>query len=126
MTQELFYGWITKHFVRHITAERPVSLLVDGHTSHIDLQTAMRILHSSHITQPLDVGFFSPLIGAWKMAVIVYNFGAAVNKCTFAKMFRKAYLQVVKPESIIPRIEMPLMKESCIHHKFISSKQQLP
>ena len=115
MTQELFYGWITKHFMRHITAERPVCLLVDGHTSHIDLQTAKfcnenHILlyclppHSSHITQPLDVGFFSPLKGAWKKAVIAYNCdhpGAAVNKSTFAKVFRKAYLQVVKPESIM-------------------------
>ena len=103
MTQELFYGW---HFMRHIIAERPVCLLVDGHTSHIDLQAAKfcnenHILlyclppHSSHITQPLDVGFFSPLKGPWKKAVIAYNCdhpGAAVNKSTFAKVFRKDIL----------------------------------
>ena len=81
---ELFYGWLTKHFMRHTPAECPVCLLVDGHTSHIDLETSKfssenGILlyclppHSSHITQPLDVGFFSPLKGAWKKSVMAYN-----------------------------------------------------
>ena len=36
MTQELFNGWITNHFVQHISPERPVCLIVDGHSSHID------------------------------------------------------------------------------------------
>ena len=29
MTQELFYGWLTCHFVHHITPARPVCLLLD-------------------------------------------------------------------------------------------------
>ena len=51
-------------------------LLVDGHTTRIDLDVSQfckddQILlyclppHSSHITQPLDVGFFSPLKTNW-------------------------------------------------------------
>ncbi|ORU95132.1 MAG: hypothetical protein A6F71_10800 [Cycloclasticus sp. symbiont of Poecilosclerida sp. M] len=98
-----------------MTAEHPVCLLVDGHTSHIDLDTSKfcqenGILlyclppHSSHITQPLDVGFFSALKGAWKKAVINYNCkhpGATVNKTTFSPVFREAYLQIVKPQTIM-------------------------
>ena len=72
ITQELFYGWLTQHFIRHINPDRPVCLMLDGHSFHIDLETSKfcsdhGILlyclppHSSHITQPLDVGFFSPL-----------------------------------------------------------------
>jgi hypothetical protein len=72
MTQELFNGWLTNHFVRSIPPTRPVVLLVDGHSSHINLETSLfckanDILlfclppHSSHITQPLDVGVFAPL-----------------------------------------------------------------
>ncbi len=115
ITQELFNGWLKNHFVRHIPATRPVCLLVDGHTSHIDLQTSKfcqenGILlyclppHSSHIIQPLNVGFFSPLKGAWSKSVMAYNSehpGATVNKNCFARVFRTAYLKVVKPETII-------------------------
>ena len=60
--------------------------------------------HSSHITQPLDVGFFSPLKRAWKRAVTRYNFdnpGMSVDKTVFAKVFRDAYLDTVKPGNIV-------------------------
>ena len=102
MTQELFYDWIIKHFVRHITASvQFVFWLMDTHhtLTYKQQNFATRTIYyytvSSHITQPLDVGFFSPLKGAWKKAVIAYNCdhpGAAVNKSTFAKVFRKDIL----------------------------------
>lgn len=115
ITQELFNGWLTKHFIRHIPADRPVCLLVDGHSSHIDLDTSRFCRdnnihlyclppHSSHITQPLDVGFFSLLKAAWKRAVMDYNSehpGSTVSKSSFSCVFRKAYLSTVKPEKII-------------------------
>lgn len=40
MMQELFYGWLTGHFVNRISSQRPVCLLVDSHSSHIDLDTS--------------------------------------------------------------------------------------
>ena len=115
ITTELFNGWLKRHFVSNIPPQRPVCLLVDGHSSHIDLDTSKfckenGILlyclppHSSHITQPLDVGFFSPLKGAWSKSVMVYNSenpGAPVSKYCFARVFRIAYLKVVKPETIV-------------------------
>ena len=115
ITQELFYGWLTNHFVRYITPSRPVCLLVDGHSSHIDLETskfceANDILlyclppHSSHITQPLDVGFFSSLKHSWQIAVSEFqsgNGGVSVNKQSFSKVFKKAYTNTLKCSMII-------------------------
>ncbi len=97
MTQELFYGWISKHYPIHLPPGRPVCLLVDGHSSHIDLDTskfcaANQIVlyclspHTSHVLQPLDVGFFAPLKQAWQDAVAQYQLdeGEVISKRFFA------------------------------------------
>ena len=34
MTQNLFFEWFKKHFLRYIPSIRPVLLLLDGHSSH--------------------------------------------------------------------------------------------
>jgi hypothetical protein len=36
ISTELFFGWIANHFAKKVLV-RPVLLLVDGHSSHIDL-----------------------------------------------------------------------------------------
>ena len=65
ISTEPFFGWIANHFAKRVSV-RPVVLLVDGHSSHIDIHTSKfcrdnNILlhclppHSSHLTQPLDV-----------------------------------------------------------------------
>ena len=114
MTQELFNGWISNHFIRHISCESPVCLIVDGHSSHIDLDTskfceANDVLlyclppHSSHVTQPLDVGFFSPLKKNWQQAVVQFQqeTGETVTKQTFARVFRSAYMKSLNPTTIV-------------------------
>jgi len=64
MTQDLFYGWLTGHLVQQLPPHHPVCLILDGHSSHIDLEVSKScdengILlyclppHSSHILQPL-------------------------------------------------------------------------
>ena len=92
-----------------------VCLLVDGHSSHISLEASQfcksnGILlyclppHSSHITQPLDVGFFSPLKQSWKNAVAEFNLehpGSSVDKSTFAGVFKHAYLSSIKSKTIV-------------------------
>ena len=115
ITTELFYQWLTEHFIKYAAAVRPLVLLVDGHSSHIDVNTSKfckenRILlyclpsHSSHITQPLDVGFYGPLKTAWKKAVSKYtldNIGKSVTKYTFARVFKEAWLNTVKLSTIV-------------------------
>ena len=115
MTTELFYGWGANHFNLNIPPGRPVVLLVDGHSTHIDIEISKfcsksGILlyclpaHSSHITQPLDVGFYGPLKQAWKKAVVEYssnNIGKSVTKQTFAKVFKVAWENTVKVSTIV-------------------------
>ena len=64
--------------------ECPVLLIVDGHTTHIDVEISKfckengillycLLPHSSHITQPLDVGFFGALKTSWGKAIDKYT-----------------------------------------------------
>ena len=57
----LFYGWLVNHFATKVT-QRPVLLIVDGHSSHVDLEVAKFCrdnsihlyclpAHTSHLTQ---------------------------------------------------------------------------
>ena len=114
MTQELFYGWISKHFPNHLPPGRPVCLLVDGHSSHIDLDISKFCaanqlllyclpLHTSHVLQPLDVGFFAPLKRAWQDAVAQHQLdeGKVIDKRSFARVFRSAYENVVRLSTIV-------------------------
>ena len=66
---EQFYAWMTNHFVTHIPPRLPIVVLLDGHSSHIDLYVIEFCAnsgiflfglppHSSHALQPADRGFF--------------------------------------------------------------------
>ena len=65
---ELFLAWL-KLFAESIPPSRPVLLILDGHSSHVSIETIefarnneIHILclpaHTTHILQPLDVGVF--------------------------------------------------------------------
>ena len=47
--------------------------------------------HSSHITQPLDVGFFKPLKVGWSKACDTFRLGHEGTLVLFASVFRKAW-----------------------------------
>ncbi|CAG2184999.1 unnamed protein product [Mytilus edulis] len=108
MDSELFYTWVRDHFITAIKdrkVKRPVILLVDGHTSHISLETAQLcksenvilyclLEHASHILQPCDVTLFGPLKKHWRDSVRDYQFknpGEFVTKGTFASVFKSAW-----------------------------------
>ena len=113
ISTELFYGWIANHFAKRVSV-RPVVLLVDGHSSHIDIHTSKfcrenNILlyclppHSSHLTQPLDVSFFKPLKSAWGKACNSYcatNPGFQVTKHKFAQVFHEVWLSSTRMSTI--------------------------
>ena len=80
---ELFYGWVANHFSKRVPA-RPVVLLLDGHSLHINLELSKFCrdnsiflycfpAHASHILQPLDVSFFKPLKASWGKACDNYR-----------------------------------------------------
>ena len=90
-------------------------LLVDGHSTHIDIEISKFCqqndvflyclpAHSSHITQPLDLGFYGPLKQSWRKAVTDYateNFGKSVTKQMFAGVFKQAWEENVKVSTIV-------------------------
>ena len=90
-------------------------LLVDGHTTHIDLEISQfckengillycLLAHSSHITQPLDVSFFGALKNSWAKAVDKYkisHMGSSVTKESFALVFCTVWTGVVKMATIV-------------------------
>ena len=78
MNSQAFLNYLTKHFAKYVklpegqTSER-VLVQNDGHKTHISLSLAdwakknnavlfILPLHSSHVTQPLDVGVFGPFV----------------------------------------------------------------
>ena len=114
ISTEIFYGRIANHFAKRVSVCLVV-LLVDGHSSHIDIHTSKfcrenNILlyclppHSSHLTQPLDVSFFKPLKSAWGKACNSYcatNPGFQVTKHEFAQIFREAWLSSTRMSTIV-------------------------
>ena len=115
ITTELFYGWVANHFATQIGPRRPVVLLFDGHSTHINLKTSRFCkdndillfclpVHSSHIMQALNVGFFKPLKLNWAHAVYAFrvaNVGQTVTKQVFARIFKPAWIDSVKARSIV-------------------------
>ena len=65
--QVLFHEWFHLHFVRYLPSERPILLLMDGHSSHfcpdtIRLAAEQDVIifvlppNATHLLQPLDKG----------------------------------------------------------------------
>jgi DDE superfamily endonuclease len=92
----------------------PRLLICDGHDSHItgqfighcmDNNIHLMILppHSSHLTQPLDVGVFGPLkkVMAAKIDPLLQTGVANVQKWEWLEAFIKAHQQVFNPQNIL-------------------------
>ena len=77
----LFKEWFFHHFLWHTGSARPLLLLLDGHSSHYDMDiiTMVRendvivftlVPHTTRKMQPLDTAVFEPLIPVGKRLVI--------------------------------------------------------
>ena len=100
-----FYGWLTNHFVKRIPPVRPVVLLIDGHSSHIDYHTTLFCHenqihlfrfppHTSHALQPTDRGYFGSFKSNFSKEVAKFTVehpGASITKRTFPTIFMKAF-----------------------------------
>ncbi|CAL4093466.1 unnamed protein product, partial [Meganyctiphanes norvegica] len=116
MEGPLFHTWIqvlNKELIERQT-KKPVLVLLDGHTSHVDLIAAEYardngILlfalppHTSHLLQPLDVGFFSSLKSKYAESVAYYSnpplgsniksLGPEISRQNFPLVFMTAWHQ---------------------------------
>ena len=86
----LFRDWLQNHFIKHVVASRSLLLLLDGHSSHYELDTlkfakANDVIifclspHTSHGSQPLDPSVFGPLKRQWADAYHNYMEKIPIN-----------------------------------------------
>ena len=114
-TNKLGLDWI-EHFDRH-TKQRTVGshrlLIIDGHESHNSLEfqqyckdnkiiTLCLPPHSSHLTQPLDVGCFAALKKAYgrQAEILMRNQINHITKTEFLPCFIRAYNAAITPSNI--------------------------
>ncbi len=112
--QGLFHDWFCLHFLRYIPADRPVLLLMDGHSSHFNPNTirlaaeqgvVIFVLppNSTHILQPLDKGTFGPLKIYWRQECHKFmseNPGQIISKYSFSHVFSQAWDRCMTPRNL--------------------------
>ena len=112
--QELFFYWLSEHFLVNAVAARPLLLLLDGHSSHfepttISLAESSEIIlfclppHTTHECQPLDCSLFGPLKSQWQQVCHDFyqkNPGKVISKLNFCAIFREAWLKAATPANI--------------------------
>jgi len=115
ITTELFESWLCEHFLKHAVRERPLLLLLDGHSTHyqpdlvryaVSNQVLLLCLppHTTHEAQPLDCTVFSPFKAQWRAVCHDFfqaNPGKVITKFNFVNLFVKAWSQAVTPANVI-------------------------
>ncbi|KAK7605135.1 hypothetical protein V9T40_006993 [Parthenolecanium corni] len=106
MEATVFENYFVNSFLKSIPNERPVVLILDGHTSHISLTLMLKareagviILklppHSSHKLQPMDLAVFGPLKLKWDEEIIKWqrtHYGCKLSKLVFAIIILKIWI----------------------------------
>ena len=101
---ELFELWFTHHFLPNVPPLRPLLLIMDGHSTHyqpsvVRLAAAEKVIlfclppNTTHLTQPLDKGCFSPLKTAWRQQYQQFlsdNASKVITRYEFSCLFSKA------------------------------------
>lgn len=108
METTIFERYMKETFVPAIGTERPVLLIFDGHSTHVDLSviqyaasqgiTILKLpAHSSHILQPLDCSAMKPLKDRWEDEIIKWqrlNIGTKIPKNEFARIITQIWDQM--------------------------------
>lgn len=115
----IFERYVTEHLAKHANINENNNqctlILYDGHKSHLSLtltewarqrHVVLFVLppHSSHLTQPLDVGVFGPFKCQYNQECQIYmqkNPGVSITKYEVAQLTAKPYLKALSPENII-------------------------
>ncbi|KAG7403314.1 hypothetical protein Forpe1208_v016670 [Fusarium oxysporum f. sp. rapae] len=115
--QDVCLKWLRETFLPSTKPKSPFDwrlLIVDGFTGHLSIQFRfmalfhkVRILylppHSSHITQPFDVGVFGPAKAIFKRLAKPYagfNATAPIHKQRFIQIYKKATDKAITPRNI--------------------------
>ena len=115
MNAELFQLWFQNHFLVHAPSCRPLLLLLDGHSSHYNLNTIRMAAdegvilfclppHTTHLLQPLDNGTFSSLKANWMQECQQFytkNPGKVVTRRSFMQVFQPAWVKGMAMSNVI-------------------------
>ena len=111
ISSDTFFEWLANLFYPSIKdkVEFPVLILMDGHSSHINISVSdfcrdhgiiMYLLppHGSHLLQPLDVGVFGPLKKLWDKSVRKYylTYKMPLTKAQFFPVFDEAWKESIR------------------------------
>lgn len=105
METKIFENYIEKVFIPAIGPERPVLLIFDGHSTHVDLSVIELLManqitvlklpaHSSHILQPLDCSTMKPMKDNWDSELVKWqrlHVGTKLPKQEFARIITKIW-----------------------------------
>ena len=115
MDQELFSKWFFKHFLTDAVSERPLLLLLDGHSSHYTLELVKAAAekdviifclppHTTADSQLLDTNCFGPLKTYWFKTCRQYLFdnpGRVITKFQFSSLFAQAWSKGMTINNIV-------------------------
>ena len=112
---ELFDLWFSNHFLAHAVPTRPLLLIMNGASSHLNPLTIQKAAqkevvlfclppHSTHKTQPLDKGCFGPLKTSWREECHFYlaaHPGKVVTQYQFSELFKNSWIKSMTMRNII-------------------------
>ena len=115
ITGKIFDDWFHSHFLCYAPPVRPILLMLDGHSSHYNptvIESAAEegvIIfclppNTTHLTQPLDKGCFSPLKSYWKEECQNYlskQKGKAITRFQFSQVFSRAWVRGMTMSNVI-------------------------
>jgi hypothetical protein len=115
MDTDSFLAYLVEivNFANEKDIDFPIILFVDGHSTHMSLSAAefcrdnkvvlyCLVPNATHLMQPLDVGFFSPMKKVWKQTVKAWqieHLGETVGKKEFPCLLKHAWSKVATFEN---------------------------
>lgn len=107
METDIFYNYLEKVLIPNLGEERPVLIIYDGHSTHVDvrvvelaIRNCITILklppHTSHLLQPLDIAVFKSLKTIWDAKLVDWqrrNVGIKMPKKVFAQALADTWQQ---------------------------------
>ncbi len=114
MDGDLFQEWFRRHFLQFTPSARPLLLLLDGHSSHYNLEfireaSSQGVIvfclppNTTHVCQPLDVTTFHSLKAFWDHECDEFmsaNPGKIVTLYQFSSLFSATWAKAMVPKTI--------------------------
>ena len=143
MDMDLFKRWFLKHSLVHVGSGQPILLLMDGHSSHYNLDAVTLtkkndvilftlVPHTTHEMQPLDAAVYAPLKTNWQDVCHRYlqsHPGTVITKYQFNQLFSAVWLKTMVPASIISAFKCcgvyPFNPKAVLYHDPCASKDKV-